>query len=250
MIEKRGVVSNNIEKRRATILKKCEECGITTDEYYSNQGKKSVANMSPEAIRQRTEKSMKTKLDSNRVSGRSYYKSYKLYDKNIIVQGYEPIVLDYLQNVINEEQLTVANGKKLDSFVYNTSEGQRIYYPDMFIPGFVVEVKSQYTLDSNRENVFNKIGGVFDAGRSILLVVPKIQEVRKGKLEGSKKLLDWAISSQSSKENITSCVVIYDEGSTTIQIGVESSDSKYRDSGRVLSECDIVWSQLKDWVGE
>lgn len=57
-------------------------------------------------------------------------------------------------------------------------------------------------------------------------------------------MLDWAISSQAS--NVAQpFVAIYDEGSTTILLGVESNDSKCRGSSRILEECDIVWSSVK-----
>lgn len=69
-------------------------------------------------------------------------------------------------------------------------------------------------------------------------------EARKGKLERSKKLIDWAISSQASNHQ-EPFVLMYDEGSTTILYGVESSDSKCRGSQRNLRECDIVWSTVK-----
>lgn len=82
--------------------------------------------------------------------------------------------------------------------------------------------------------------------KSIILVIPSLIEVRKNRLDGSKKLLDWAISSQASKEsNNAPFVAIYDEGSTTILLGVESSDSKCRGSSRILEEHDIVWSSPK-----
>ena len=121
---------------------------------------------------------------------------------------------------------------------------QRLYYPDAKLKNFLVEVKSTYTFNKHRENVFEKIGGVFDANESIIIVIPSTEESRKGRLEGTKILLDWAISSQASKEE-QPFVAFYDEGSTTIQIGVESSDSKCRGSSRVLEERDIVWSSVK-----
>lgn len=55
----------------------------------------------------------------------------------------------------------------------------------------------------------------------------------------TKNLLNWAISSQASYNSL----VVFDEGSTTIRKGVESSDSKSRTS--LLREDDIVWSDMK-----
>jgi hypothetical protein len=77
-----------------------------------------------------------------------------------------------------------------------------------------------------------------------VLIIPSKSEARKGKLDGSKKLLDWAISSQAS--NLDSGLIIkHEEGSTTILCGVESSDSKCRGSLRQIREQDIVWSPVK-----
>jgi hypothetical protein len=77
-----------------------------------------------------------------------------------------------------------------------------------------------------------------------VLIITSKSEARKGKLDGSKKLLDWAISSQAS--NLDSGLIIkHEEGSTTILCGVESSDSKCRGSLRQIREQDIVWSPVK-----
>lgn len=119
-----------------------------------------------------------------------------------------------------------------------------MYFPDAIIPNYYLEVKSEYTFNLHRENVYEKICGVFDQGKNIIVVIPSKFEVRKGNLEGSKKLLDWAISSQASNHQQPH-VLMYDEGSTTILYGVESSDSKCRGSDRVLTEQDIVWTSVK-----
>lgn len=169
-----------------------------------------------------------------------------MFGKNIKVQGYEPIILDYFQIMLDEKTL-IANGKSIGYFKYNSKDGEHMYFPDMIIPNFIVEVKSCYTFEQNKENVYNKIGGIFSKDKNLLLVIPSISEVRKNKLDGTKRLLDWAISSQASKDYTnTPFVAIYDEGSTTILIGVESNDSKCRGSSRILEERDIVWSILKD----
>jgi hypothetical protein len=59
-----------------------------------------------------------------------------------------------------------------------------------------------------------------ESGYSIILMVIDKHEVRNNKLDGSKKLLDWAISSQAPNPTW------YGEGSTTILLGVDSSESK------------------------
>lgn len=95
-----------------------------------------------------------------------------------------------------------------------------------------------------KSKVYEKIGGCFQNNKNVILITPTKSEVRKGKLESSKKLIDWAISSQASNHK-EPFVLMYDEGSTTILYGVESSDSKCRGSQRNLRECDIVWSAMK-----
>ena len=97
----------------------------------------------------RTEKAMKTKLANNCMGGRSFYKKYSLYNEEVIVQGYEPIILDYLQKILSKDELVVSNGKKVNYIKYNTLTGIRYYYPDLSIPNFIVEVKSKYTFEQN-----------------------------------------------------------------------------------------------------
>jgi hypothetical protein len=59
-----------------------------------------------------------------------------------------------------------------------------------------------------------------EQGYSILLLVVNQHEARNCKLEGSKNMLYWAISSQAPNPTW------YGEGSTTILLGVDSSESK------------------------
>jgi hypothetical protein len=243
--EKRGFVDTNIQKRNDTLQKKADLLGISLQEYFSLHSKKSYLNMSKDQIDARTIKVMDTKSKNNNFGGKSPYKEYLLYNNLISVQGYEPIILNYLQSILNPNEL-IAGGKSVDCIKYNFNNEIKMYFPDAKLFDLLIEVKSKFTFEKNKEAVFAKIGGVFDANKSILLVIPTIAEVRKNKLDGSKKLLDWAISSQASKDfRKESFVAIYDEGSTTILYGVESSDSKCRDSLRTLRECDIVWSSIK-----
>jgi len=245
-IEKRGYVDPNISKRRETIATKCQDKGISINEYYSNHSKHNAASMTKQQREERTLKRMRTVTNTGRLGGRSYYKLYTLFGEQVIVQGYEPRILDYLQTTTNRSELMVANGKKIQPIKYNSVSGTRMYFPDMVLKHFIVEVKSDYTFQQHRANVFEKIGGVFDSYQNIILVIPSRTEVRKNILDGTKTLLDWAISSQASKDASNQpFVAVYDEGSTTILIGVESNDSKCRGSSRILEERDIVWSPMK-----
>jgi hypothetical protein len=151
--------------------------------------------------------------------------SKEYYDKYIKIDG--------------EDICKCGNQKTYQNFKYNK------FCPDKNCPSLIeirnCAVSKRFTGNDRKE----KIGGVFDLEQNIVLIIPSRIEVRKNKLDGCKKLLDWAISSQASKDCNNSFVAIYDEGSTTIRIGVESSDSKCRGSSRILEECDIVWSMVK-----
>ena len=176
--------------------------------------------------------------------GNCSYKEYQLFDELIKVQGYEDIVLDYLQEKFTKDEL-IAGGKNFGYIKYfDENKKSHLYFPDALIPNFVIEVKSKFTFEQHKSKVYEKIGGCFQNNKNVILIMPTITEVRKGKLESSKKLIDWAISSQASNHK-EPFVLMYDEGSTTILYGVESSDSKCRGSQRNLREHDIVWSAMK-----
>lgn len=241
--EKRKGIDPNLQKRRQTIKMKCQEIGISENEYYSNHSKKAFNSLTEEQIKERNIKSMETKLSSGKVGGRSYYKEYFLFDQKIMVQGYEPIALDYLCS--NYEQYEICAGGKPFCVKYFSTESNsyKMYFPDIQLKklNLFVEVKSNYTYEKNKQNVHDKMLGCLENGYSVVLLILTGKEKRNLKLDGYKKLLDWAISSQASKSKPT--WYRYDEGSTTILKGVESNDSKCRDS--YLKECDIVWSSMK-----
>lgn len=243
---KRGKVDINLEKRRSTLKNKAEKLGLTPTEYYSQHAKNGARGISQEKKLEYTLQGMETKAKRNNFGGKSGYVDYVLFDKVISVQGYEPIVLDYLQEKLSNDKL-FAGGKSVGYVKYYENDKKRSYFPDAKIfEDTYIEVKSKFTYEKALSNIYAKVGGVFDEGKNILIVVLSKQEVLKNKLDGLKNLLDWAISSQASKDKATiPYVAIYDEGSTTILYGVESNDSKCRGSFRTLRECDIVWSSVK-----
>lgn len=246
---RRGKVDNNVAKARVTREKTALSLGFNSlHEYDSFLGKEKIKNVSPEEMEKRTIKAMQTKAKNNNYGGKSNYKPYMLFGTEIKVQGYEDLVLDYLQERFDENELK-AGGKTLGYINYYDKElKNRLYFPDAIIPNFIVEVKSEYTFKHQKRNVYEKIGGCFNENKNIIIIIPSKKEARKGKLESSKKLLDWAISSQASNHK-EPFVLMYDEGSTTILYGVESSDSKRRGSCRNLQEHDIVWTELKNSDG-
>lgn len=247
--ERRGNVNSNREKATATRTQTALSLGFNNlFEYDSFLSKEKIKNVLPEEINRRTIKAMKTKASNNNYGGKSNYRSYILFGNEIKIQGYENLVLDYLQIHFNKDELK-ADGKTLGYINYFDEKlKNRLYFPDAIIPNFIVEVKSIYTFNQQKTNVYQKVGGCFNENKNIIIIIPTKTEVRKDKLESSKKLLDWAISSQASNHS-EPYVLMYDEGSTTILYGVESSDSKRRGSCRHLREHDIVWTELKNSDG-
>ncbi len=232
-------------KRRITFREKCENLGITEEEYYTARAKHATdvvknSGRTEEVVR----KAMDTKAKRNSFGGKSGYKPYLLGESIISVQGYEPFVLDYLQEVLETKKIHA--GKSIGFFKYFCEMREEIhnYFPDIRIFEHIfIEVKSEYTFSMHREETFAKLGSVLMENKVAVLVIPNKSESRKRKLDGSKKLIDWAISSQAS--NLDGCIIKYEEGSTTILCGVESSDSKCRGSLRQIREQDIVWSSVK-----
>lgn len=215
-IEKRKGVDCNIEKRRATIKSKCEKLGITEFEYYSEHSKRGHRSITPEVRAAATRKALETKLKNGTVCYRSGYKSYPFFDETISLQGYEPIVLDCLIHdlKLGKEQI-IAGKKEIPVIDYMKADGTfHQYFPDFFLPehNILVEVKSSYTYDQHKDDVLRKCQASVDSGYSIVLLVLSQHESRKRKLDGSKNLLDWAISSQAPKPTW------YGEGSTTIPL--------------------------------
>jgi hypothetical protein len=180
-------------------------------------------NISSETKKQITLKSMATKQNTNKFGGRSGYKPYDFFGEIVSLQGYEPLVLKHLIDVIKLDKEDICIGKnKVPIIEYITNDKKRLYFPDFYLPKYnlLIEVKSNYTLRQHYNNVMLKCKYSLESGYSIILMVIDKHEVRNNKLDGSKKLLDWAISSQAPNPTW------YGEGSTTILNGVESSDSK------------------------
>tara|TARA_Y100001973_G_C5171126_1_gene319139 strand:+ start:354 stop:1184 length:831 start_codon:yes stop_codon:yes gene_type:complete len=202
-------VDNNIQKRRETIQQKADGLGMTLDEYYSDHSKRGSRSISPKQRARMTEKRMDTIEKSGKVCGRSGYKSYEFFGEQVSLQGYEPQVLECLTNDfgLTKEQIMVG---KSNIPVIRYGKNRR-YFPDFFLPesNLVIEVKSPYTLRQHYDNVMAKCEATVESGYSIVLVVVTQEEARKRKLDGSKKLLDWAISSQAPNPTW------YGEGSTT-----------------------------------
>lgn len=221
-----------IEKRRETISKRCQMLGISEYEYYSEHSKKAFKSISEEKLTERTLKAMETKEKNNTFGLKSGYKKYPFFDEFVSLQGYEPIVLDSLIQDFNLGKNDIMIGKsKIPTIEYGNN---KMYFPDFYLPNcnLLIEVKSKYTYESHKDIVLQKCNASLDSGYSIALVILTQSEARNRRLEGSKNLLHWAISSQAPKP------IWYGEGSTTI-----SNESRNKHS-----EKQINFNQVGDIV--
>lgn len=73
---------------------------------------------------------------------------YKLGNRNLHVQGYEPQALNYLQQFFSPEQILCECENKVPIIRYSYRKKYRDYIPDIYIPNktLIVEVKSMKTL--------------------------------------------------------------------------------------------------------
>ena len=202
--------SKLIEKRRNTISKKCQILGISEYEYYSQHSTNAFNSLSEEKITQRTLKTMETREKNSNSEMKSGYKKYPFFDEFVSLQGYEPIVLNSLIFDFNFGKNDIMIGKsKIPIIKYGNN---KMYFPDFYLPNqnLIIEVKSNYTFEQHRDIVIQKCNATLESGYSIVLVILTKSEARNRKLNGSKNLLHWAISSQAPKP------IWYGEGSTTI----------------------------------
>jgi hypothetical protein len=76
-------------------------------------------------------------------------KPYKLGGRTVMVQGFEPQALDYLQKYgrFKPSQIECGRGADIPRISYSYKGCNRVYYPDIFIPhlNLIIEVKSAYT---------------------------------------------------------------------------------------------------------
>lgn len=118
-------------------------------------------------------------------------KDYVLDNKNVKVQGYEPIILDILKRHYNESNILVQN-----KFLYYEYElSKRRYYPDIILKNenILIEVKSTYTFNLHKEITVAKMVGSNNLYKPILIILDK-----KFDLEKFEKDLIETISSQDT----------------------------------------------------
>lgn len=100
--------------------------------------------------------------DKSHIS-RSYSKEYTLPSSKVVnVRGYEHWGLDYLLSIYNENDIVIGP-KNIEEFtnkiLYTIDGNTHPYYPDFYIKSqnMIVEVKSEYTFNNNKEiNILKK----------------------------------------------------------------------------------------------
>lgn len=209
----------NPDKAKRTFEANCLRDGVDPYERRSQLARDGAAKITDEQRHINAVTRQNTMLKNGTKCGRSGYKPHKLFDEIVALQGYEPIVATYLEECGKLVAQDIIAGKGDVPHIRYDYEGKlRTYFPDFYLPNhnLLIEVKSTYTYEKNEEQTNAKCAACLASGYSILLLVLKGNTLRKQGLEGSKNLLDWAISSQASNPKQ---IVWYDEGSTTIPSG-------------------------------
>ena len=102
------------------------------------------------------------------------WKEYVTPNNNILkVQGYEPFLLDELLLEYAEDEI-ITSRKDIPEIWYIGIDGKKHrYFPDVYVPSTntIYEVKSEYTLNVNKEINELKFEAVKDAGYNFILKV-------------------------------------------------------------------------------
>lgn len=86
--------------------------------------------------------------------------------KEVIIQGYENIVLDRLLEKYDEADIIAGDPERIPIFDYEQNGKARKYFPDIYIPkeNLIIEVKSPYTYKKYLETNLLKEKAVIDRG--------------------------------------------------------------------------------------
>lgn len=102
-------------------------------------------------------------------------KSYTLGNRKVIVQGYEPQALDYLQKIKGLKPNELLVGRELPVIIYKdpVTNKNRKHFPDIYIPNQnrLVEVKSVFTLFNNLLITKRKREAAIKSGYKYSLIV-------------------------------------------------------------------------------
>lgn len=206
------------DKRIATMSETASKQGLTLSEYQSSISRKSYQTF-VETCEDLDEH--KARAYGNRTaSAKSTHRDYELFGESIRIQGYEHLVLDYLQQITTKD--VVKSGGKTVGYINYSDDGvDRLYFPDIKVgDNMFIEVKSDFTLEQHIDQNFNKFKCAAEQGYDIVVAVPHRREARNGELDGyTKKLLDWVISIHASKDREMGKIyfVSTKRGSTTIE---------------------------------
>ncbi len=94
-------------------------------------------------------------------NARHLYKEYKLPSGRIVkLQGYEPQAMNILLNNYHENEI-ICGKLSVPVISYYDINKLRKFYPDFYIPKekLIIEVKSTYTYNKDKNNIDNKING-------------------------------------------------------------------------------------------
>jgi hypothetical protein len=85
--------------------------------------------------------------------------------KEIRIQGYEHFALDELLNTYNEDDIITGN-ENVPVIWYECNDKRHRHYVDIFIPNqnLCIEIKSTWTLNSKKDNIFIKQAAAKDLG--------------------------------------------------------------------------------------
>jgi endogenous inhibitor of DNA gyrase (YacG/DUF329 family) len=130
---------------------------------------------------------------TKRKKGGSYkYKEYNLGDRTVLVQGYEPYVLDIITKHYSPNEISVGHENEL-IYYHDKANKKRRYLADIIInKRILIEVKSLYTLEKNYDVTVRKMQASLMNGFIPILVVWD-----KNNAEQLEKILIETISSQA-----------------------------------------------------
>lgn len=116
------------------------------------------------------------KLFQKMVSSSYKTKEYALGGRSVLVQGYEPLALDWLlaNTKISASDIRCGSDPEMPRIEYVDTDGRRkIYHPDFFVPkhNLIVEVKSSYTYSNRLQKNLHKAAACSAAGYKFRFLV-------------------------------------------------------------------------------
>jgi hypothetical protein len=138
-IDNQKIAQNQLERKELNSIKSKE---MWKDDEFKNNMKKKMRDFWSDP-----------KNVSNHYKNIRKYKNYILPSGKIVkLQGYEPIVLNKLLSIYEEEDIIIGAqeiSKEIGQIKYIENDEEHTYYPDFFIKSknLIIEVKSKWTYD-------------------------------------------------------------------------------------------------------